>query len=358
MKNREAQRLIWPEALKIAALFAVILIHSAAPLLLRYHSMGAEVWWIGNLYDSLARWCIPVFVMLSGSFLIDRADGKHWNQFIVRRMRRVVIPLIFWSALYFIWRREVNGENLDPGDFFALVLAEPAYYHLWFLYMLIGLYVIAPLLNAFMRRASTSMLFYFFALWVLFGSLLPTAQRLFGFRIYDPLGNATPLFVYMGYFSIGRALRDLLPGPRLRLLAAGTFLLAYAATALGTYYRSIVRNGGELDPVFYEYGSISVVLMSLGVFLMFKGDGKPVHPRHFRRKELVLLKIAQCMPGVYLLHAMVIAVLAQGMTGITFTQLSLPPVIGVPAFAFTTFTVSLCVILVLRDVPVIRWVVP
>ncbi|MBD3346600.1 MAG: acyltransferase family protein [Chitinivibrionales bacterium] len=354
----ETDRLLWPEIMKIAALFAVILIHSAAPLLVRYQKVGSTAWWIGNLYDSAARWCIPVFVMLSGTFLIDKADGSLLGRFLRRRVRRVLIPFLVWSGLYFLWRIYINHEPLAFKNFFTLIFLEPVYYHLWFLYILIGLYLIAPIVNVYMQHASTRSVLYFLILWVLFGSLLPMVESFYHFSIYPTVRNAESLFAYFGYFVLGRALRDVVPTPMQRLLLIIAWFVAFGATTVGTWYLTIVRNGGTFDALFYDYYSINVIVMALSIFLAMKGKGI-VTADHVKPKGYqITIAVAACVPGMYLIHAMIISMLLRGLAGFSFSKSSLPLALGVPVFAGVVFAISLMIIIVIRKVPGVKWIVP
>lgn len=359
MEMNSDKRLLWPEGLKIIAVFAVILIHSAAPLLIAYQRLGEIAWWIGNLYDSLARWCIPVFVMLSGTFVIDKAKGADLGRFLRRRGRRVVVPLLAWSAIYFLWRIHANHEELTFGDFFSLLLQEPAYYHLWFLYMLIGLYVLAPVVNTYMTNASPRGLLYLVGLWGIFGSVIPMLESHFGFVLYPLAGPADSVLRYLGYFVLGRMLRDVTPGSGWRMPLTGVFLLGYSVTALGTYYLTVVRGAGIFNGLFYEYYSLNVLAMAVSILLVAKSFGLKAASIQARASGGGILGgVAACVPGIYLVHAMVIAILKRGMAGFAFSQTTFHPALGVPAFSFAVFGISLAFAFVIRRVPVLRWIVP
>jgi surface polysaccharide O-acyltransferase-like enzyme len=99
LKQNENSYLLWADILKILSIYAVVLIHSAAPLLLDFNE--PVQWWVGNLYDSLARWCIPVFFMLSGAFIMDKASEDGLSHFLFSRFRRIFLPFLIWSGLYF-----------------------------------------------------------------------------------------------------------------------------------------------------------------------------------------------------------------------------------------------------------------
>ncbi|MBD3241964.1 MAG: acyltransferase family protein [Chitinivibrionales bacterium] len=352
------ERLLWPDVLKIAAVFGVVLIHSAAPLLVGYERDGAAAWWAGNLYDSLVRWCIPVFVMLSGTFLIERTSRYGTVQFLRRRFGRILLPFLIWSVIYLLWRVHANGENIPASAFPAQILAGPVYYHLWFIYMLFGLYLLAPILGAYTSTASRNNLVYFLVLWAIFGSVLPTIEPFVGITLFPPKGTPYAVFKYVGYFLLGHLLRDSLLSAPKRSVFAALFFVGFCLTAVGTYYLSIVRNGGSFDSLLYEYYSLNVLLMAVAVYLVGKSVEPPPVLRRLEHRTGIVRLIAACVPGIYLVHAMVIAVLRRGMVGVVLGPTSFHPLLAVPFFALVVFSVSLIVVAAVRALPILRWSVP
>lgn len=358
METVESTRQVRPDALRVLSLFAVIVIHSSAPLLIRYNESGAPTWWIGNLYDSLFRWCIPMFIMLSGSFLIKKADGRNWGRYVRRRVRRTVFPFLVWSAAYFLWRKQINGENLEWSVFFVLMLRRPIYYHLWFLYIIVGLYFVAPVLNQYLRGSTTRNRIYLIALWVSIVSILPLMRHFSKVSLFavPESGNSIP--VYVGYFLLGHLLRDIRVTRQRRLIAGAAFISAFFVTAFGTYYVSIVRNGGLFDGIFYEYYSLNVATMAVAIYVI------PGRSRGYLPEKATIgrfspvFSIAACVPGMYFIHAMVIAALHQGMAGFTLRPTSIHPALGVPVFAVTVFFLSYIVVFALRKIPIVRYAVP
>lgn len=359
MKSND--HLLWPDILKVAAAYAVVVLHSAAPLVVRYNDLGATSWWIGNIYDSLSRWCIPLFVMLSGAFLLDRASGVSLGSFFRRRLRRVALPFVVWSFIYFLWRIHGNKEPLALADFLPLLIAGPIYYHLWFLYLIIGLYLLAPLLSVYLKHADKRNVAYVLVLWLVMGSILPVAESYFKIQTYFSTGTSPSLSQFIGYFILGALLRDLRirsPEPWRILAFVLLFVLAFVITAYGTYYVTVIKNNGAFDGVFYEYFSPNVVGMTLAVYMLGKSLAVPAAPEHVERKWGPVSAIAAAVPGIYLVHAMLIEVAKDGALGFSFDQTTLQPALGVPAFALGIFLASLLIVLIMKQLPGIKYLVP
>jgi fucose 4-O-acetylase-like acetyltransferase len=107
---------VWADLIRVVALTAVILLHIAAVPVTHFKDLPIEKWWWANAYDSLARPCIPLFVMLSGALLLT---GREWNPgtFVRKRVRKVVIPFVAWSAIYFAWNGVVNDGAVSVARF-------------------------------------------------------------------------------------------------------------------------------------------------------------------------------------------------------------------------------------------------
>ena len=255
-----ADRLNRLDAARWLAALAVVLLHSAAQAVSDAGAYGSGDWLAANLYDSAARWCVPVFVMVSGALLLDAGRPQDARSFYLRRAARICAPLVFWTLFYLSWRTLLDWWDDGRLDlsFWPRKVAEGApYYHLWYLYMIVGLYLFAPLVRGLYQRS------------------LPAARRLWvvgilGIAILDALyrqalGAGQGFFLtwflpYLGYFVAGRMIFDgELRVPRPALVLA----LSVAATAWGV---STLSETGRLNLYFYDYFSLTVPFMSLAAF--------------------------------------------------------------------------------------------
>jgi surface polysaccharide O-acyltransferase-like enzyme len=377
--NRDSEpsvktRLIWTDILKILAIFGVILLHVSAPYLVPFEN--SREWWIGNIYDSLTRWSVPLFIMVSGALILPEAENIPFRQFLLGRFRRILIPFLSWSGIYFFYRLEVKGNELALGDFFRLLLTEPIYYHLWFIYMLLVLYLFAPAASAFLNEASRRHAWYLLALWFFWASILPVIEKLLAVETYfsPDMNDYSPLRL-SGYFLLGYLLREWHAGSAPQFaLALLLFLAGGAATIFGTYYASGSR--GEFDPFFYNYFSVTVAAMAVSLFVLVKSSFVPkghkfrlssqaARPGNGNEDELnrfnhtPLRQIGMSIFGVYLAHALVLELLRDGRLGFTIDHTSafgiaIPLAAGLPLFALSIFGLSLAAVLVIRFIPITR----
>jgi len=139
--------------MKFCSVFAVVWLHIAEPLVRNIDNLPRHYWWIANFADAGVRWCIPVFVMISGYLLFDCLKNQSVLHFYKRRVKKILIAFLFWSVLY-LWLRFLFVDTIGFKEAVHRILTGKAHSHLWYLYMLLGLYLVTPVLNIFLRRAS------------------------------------------------------------------------------------------------------------------------------------------------------------------------------------------------------------
>ena len=88
----------WIFNLRIIASFAVIVLHVSSPIVVNYSNSSLSSWFASNFFDSISRFCVPIFVMISGVLLLGKSEEIH--VFIQKRVKRILLPLMFWTFVY------------------------------------------------------------------------------------------------------------------------------------------------------------------------------------------------------------------------------------------------------------------
>ena len=133
-------RLYYLDVMRVVAILAVIMVHVSAQNLYDAKICSNE-WIIFNAYDSLVRWCVPLFVMISGSLFLNRNIEiyKIYRKYLLR----LVIAFIFWSIIYALYAYFKDGLSLTN---FVLEIIS-GHYHMWYIFMICGLYILTPILK-------------------------------------------------------------------------------------------------------------------------------------------------------------------------------------------------------------------
>src|SRR5262249_28179773 len=135
------------DLLRIAACLAVVMLHTSARTIYLYGEVSALSWNAADLINSATRWCVPVFVMISGALIASRPIADPAS-FMIRRASTIVVPIIVWSAAYLCWRSAVHGEHFTALSAAKELFSGAPYYHLYFLFLIGGLYIFAPVVAA------------------------------------------------------------------------------------------------------------------------------------------------------------------------------------------------------------------
>lgn len=360
---QHSARVLYLDVLKVTAIFFVVLLHASAPFVAS-QTPGSAPWWVGNLYDSLSRFCVPVFVMVTGALLLAGPRQESVPLFLRKRLPRVLIPFFFWEVTHYFFRLHANGDRFEASGFIGeIVQGEGPHLPviLWFVPMLVGLYLAIPFVKPFIDRASDRAVLFFLFLWVTFSVLNPLLERFLGAGINIP----DPMFTrFLGYLVLGHFLHERFHvAGRGRVIGFSSllFVASAALTASGTAMMSTA--GGRFDEFLYSYHSPNVVLMSVAVFLFAKGlfamEGGIVLPTAIRD---VIQAGTALVFGVYLTHLWLIPygfrIVEQSARG--FGRLVGTPTLSVdlwakiPLAALLAFALTLAAMWLFSKIPVVR----
>jgi surface polysaccharide O-acyltransferase-like enzyme len=316
--------------IKSVAIVLVILIHSCVQTFGSYPFSSQSAWWTANVYDSLARVSVPLFVLASGALLLGKDKIEPLRSFFKKRSVRIVLPFFVWVAVYFLFRFFVNGETLTINVIIQGTLTGP-YYHFWFVYMLFGLLLATPLLRVFISYANATTIYYVIGLAFFSSAILPILSILSG---YSLLSNILLPTGWVGYYLLGAMIRK--TKTRLAYPITG-FIVGTLIVMSSTFWLTSV-NGGVLDQFTYDFLSAPVVLASVSAFLLLKqmNIGNPSKRTHVK----ILRAVSASTFSIYMVHPLLIDVLERGLLGFQINALTIPPIIEIPLLVLVVFTIS------------------
>ena len=362
MDSVKHEKIGWIDLLRVIACFLVVFSHSCDAFVAQFDADRAS-FLTGTLCGSLVRACVPLFVMMTGVLLLPVATGSDLTSFYRKRVGRIIPPLIFWSVvlpvLMFVYFNFINPDTRNPQisvDAYTPMLMVQRIYTfifnfnfdstpLWYLYMLIGLYLLMPILNCWLVQASRKELRTVLALWGVslclpyLKMLAPVLGYQGNFGNMELLGmcdwNIYGTFYYfsgfVGYlilafylkkypvtWSKGKTLATMVP----------MFIVGYAATAGGYILTQehFPGNYAYLEIVWYFTG-INVFMMTLPVFVIVQRWG--MRPRRW------LSRLASLTFGIYLCH---FAFIFLGYD--LYDTAAMPYWLRIIAIAATTFAIS------------------
>ena len=353
MIDEKKPRVFWLDLIRATSIFLVIIIHVSSPLLNGWDDLSSFDWMAGNVYDSLARVCVPLLFMVSGYLLLSRQESI--RSFYINRVRKVVLPLFIWSVIYLLWRNDYSSYtffNAIKAIIFA-ILNQPAFYHLWFLYALLTIYLFVPILRIFVRSANEETLWYFVFIWFIFGPLLDLAQYFMGFEIAVDLGF---IVRYIGYFYLGYVLGRLNFSTWMVGSAVLVFIASVTLTVIATYLLSAEK--GDYVDFYHVYLRPNIVFMSVSAFIGLKALGEKMAARPDSTLIKWIRAISDASFGIYLIHAMILGFMRHGIFGLELSGFSGSTLIMVPLTALVAFVISWLIVVILQKIPFLRAIVP
>jgi surface polysaccharide O-acyltransferase-like enzyme len=337
----------WISNLRLMALYAVIILHGSSPLLMQYGKVPPADWWTADFLNALTRFAVPVFVMVTGALLLHRE--YEIGGFLKKRLTRVVAPFLFWSLVYigYSWYNEEITFGNDAWANIKLVLHLLKYgssYHLWYVYMLIGLYFFIPVIGKFVRYATEKEILYFLIVW--FAVMLITQPY---FSRYNPSVGMHYFAGFGGYLVLGHylAFKDF-NVKRLRLWMVALFIFSIAIIAIGSWL--LIPYPAWPGTMFYEPVNPAVVMLSASVFIVVKLTAAKVPPIIARFRDFA----GRYNYGIYLSHALILYLL-DDFFGISYKLCA--PIAAIPLTALICFVISLLLVWIISKIPYVgKWV--
>jgi len=305
----EKKRIYYLDVLRTIACIAVIMIHSSATLTIKCE-VNSTNFEIGNVWDALGRIGVPLFVMISGALMLD----KNYNcskEKMKKHIARMIEFFMFWSILYCIIYeilipKFINHDSIKINKVITELIK--GHYHLWFIYLIIGVYLIVPLLRLWVKDENKKYVKYFIILSIFFVYIIKyvvTIGKNFSesfVKINDFYDNSFQLKYiggYTAYFLLGWYLNNYDLKHKKCIYILG--ILGLLVSIIGTSILSSIAN--KSVDLFDNLG-INVLAQSVAVFVFIKDK--------FKEKEnenKVVKSISKHSLGIYAMHPAFITVI-------------------------------------------------
>lgn len=333
-------RTVWLDILRVCAAFAVVFIHVSTHYLENLIPFASFSWFGTDIELAFSRFAVPVFVMISGVFFLNPKRTLSFGTLYGKYIRRILTVLVGWAllrtAVINIWLGQAPA-----AEWFKDLFISVAWY--WFLPMIIGLYMISPLLRALTELGERKLMVYFMVFCLFFAMFLPMAEDVEKILFPGSFYVSTtiklikiPFWMFGAHFLFGYYASAYEISPRAKkwiyALAAVSLLLLAAGT-----YGFFDERAGRL----YYYGmhGASVTpftfFMGAGVFLFGKDVlGKISFSPRVRDWTQ---RLARYSLGVYMLHLILVEAAIHFSL---FDKINGGYMLTVPLLAMTVFALS------------------
>lgn len=372
------ENIAWVDLLRVVACFLVVLAHSCDPFVARFDSNYND-FFAGSLWGSMLRPCVPLFVMISGVLLLP--VKMDMGAFYRKRLSRIIIPLFIWSVvtplLFSLYLNTVGAATMSPNieleshtwaAALNKIITFPINFNydiipLWYLYMLVGIYLILPIISAWLTQAPKKDIQRFLWIWV-FTTALPYIQMaaplvgytgnygnmgILGVCDWNPYGTFYYFSGFLGYMVLAYYLIKFplnWSWKKTLSVALPLWALGYAITSLGFLMtqKYFPGNYAELEIVWY-FSGINVLMMTFSMFII--AQKIPV------RQSAFLSKLASLTFGIYLCHFLIVLI----SYDLIYPYIQVAPVLQIPMVAILAFSLSAILVWILSKLPIRKYII-
>lgn len=349
------KRIAFLDYMRVIACFMVIMVHSCEFYFIDGSEIGirslSDGFWV-SVIDSALRCSVPLFVMISAWLLVPvRGTVK---DFFRKRFVRVLVPFVVWSVLYAVL--PILWGGMDKSDLLSS-LAHLAYNfndasgHMWYIYMLIGLYLFMPVISPWLESAGKKAEQIFLILWFV-SSFFPYIRSVAGYIYGECYWNEYNLLWYfsgfLGYVVLAHYIKNYMAwSVKARILSGAILYLAgYVVTAVIWYNRiSTAMTLQELE-LSWRFCTPNVIFESLGAFLIIQSIFEK------SKETAVVGEISRLSYGIYLMHIFIL-----GATFSVVETLALSTPVTILITGVMTFIICCVVSKILSLIPNSKYII-
>ena len=320
------------DILRVIAMIMVIIIHVSNVYSRSFGMISNSSFIISLVFNTFSRMSVPIFLMISGTLLLDR---KFEKKKYFKRLLRFLILIIVWDIIYLIWEYLYLGITYDK--LYKLIF-EPYRAHLWFLYTIFILYTIQPLLRWILMKTNSYGKIILLCLWLLFSS-----YSLINYTI----AQYFTIFSYIGFFIIGKYLYDFSKNRDLRkynsLLILGILVLCSFSILLN-YYSSVKLN--MFYNMYFAYRTPFIMYSSFAFYVLIISN--------YRKDSVpkIITVFSDLSLGVYLIHGIFLDITVN-----IFNYYTIYSLVGIPFFTIIIFICSIISVFILKKIKILNRIV-
>lgn len=364
-------RVVFVDYIRVVACFLVMLVHASENFYAADASgLAGNVSLLANesnrfwvaFYDGFCgRISVPLFMIVSAFLLVPMKSGVTMGDFYKRRFKRIIPPMVIFMLLYTFlplawggmsWEQSLNDLKMLPLNFPSMAG------HLWFMYPLISLYLIIPIVSPWLERASAKEELTFLGLFGI-STFIPWIHRFISPEIWGECfwNGFTMLWYcsgYLGYLVMAHYIRYHLDWNRKKKLIAGSLCLLAGAAFTGWSFWYMGTPGQTIEtPLLewsWEFCTPNVLLASFGAFLLFSCIELKETPKLIR-------KLSDMSFGMYLMHLFFLGPIARVLIGGSVAEPLVPVYLAIPCIAILTFICCAVTTRILSLIPGSKWFV-
>lgn len=368
-------RLLFVDYLRAIACFLVMLVHASENFYaadasglagnMSYLANESNRFWVAFYDGFCGRTCVPLFMIVSAFLLVPMKSGVSMTAFYKRRFTRILPPMVIFMLLYTFLPLLWGGMSLEQSlaDLKMLPFNFPSMAgHLWFMYPLISLYLIIPIVSPWLEKASAKderVFLYLFG----FSTLIPWLHRFVSPELWGECfwNGFTMLWYcsgYLGYLVMAHYIRFHLDWNFRKRLTVGSvcFLAGSAFTAWSFWYMGVPGQNIETPMLewSWEFCTPNVLLASFGAFIMLTCIGNGTSCGLVNKTVTSLSKLSF---GMYLMHLFFLGPIAALFIGGDSANPLIPVWLAIPCIAVCSYICCAVTTKLISFIPGSKWII-
>lgn len=333
--------------LRAIACLAIIILHTVySAVLLFENTISPTTKILSLVIVNCMMWAVPCFVMVTGALLLDPNKKIGYKKLFCKYIYRVFAALILFGMLFRIFDIFMDKEPVNISAFlkgFYEIFTGTSWSHIWYLYLLIGLYLLLPFYKKIVCYSSKNELIYLLGVYVIFLSILPILKIWdldCGFYIH--VSTIYPFYLFCGYAIYNNIFCPNKAGSLLLILAGTFFIVLF----------TIIRWKYEFPSmeILWGYSSVFVIMQAVGLFSLMKNMKESI----LAPLKYILTKIDEYSFGIYLVHMIFVRLILRYMQFNPYKNGGIIAFLGV---LLIVFSLSYIIVWILKKLPFINKVI-
>ena len=350
-------RIVGLDILRIVATFCVIIIHVAAEYKWN-ESVYSNKWFTSIVYEGISRWAVPVFIMISGVLFLNSGRTDNAKN-ILRSIKRIITAFLFWTVMYVMFDY-IQNPSMGLKDIMSGLIR--GHFHMWFLFTIVGLYLVAPILKYIVSNEKICK--YFLILSLVCAFLIPSFIE--GLLCINNIVNNSYMqsFVsaieanwydmhfsiptdYAVYFVLGTYLYNIKPTKMQQRLIYLLSIISFICVVALTIWVSRIQ--GDTYSGVFSYFNVFVLCESIGIYTFIVEKTRTMEADS--KLANMLGWMSDCCFGVYLMHMILLYSIEKCLD---VNIIILEPAIFIPLLSLVILVVGICVTRLIKCIPILK----
>ena len=342
---QKLDRIVYLDFLKLISIIGVIIIHVTSIGYLESDINSTYI--ISVAYNSLFRWSVPIFFMVSGCLFLRKNKEINFSIMLKKYIPKLIIALVIFGAIYSLLDMYIYNSFSIKGLIMIVwnVFSNNTGYHLWFLYALISIYLMIPVFRLIVSNLTQKQLLFVILVWMIlsllpnqFNSLMSSMNLNLGFDWYCSILCSWGGYVLLGYYLNEYGFKTGIE----RLIVIFGLCSLLVCAGLNIFF---TLNKDAVFDAFTLPNGLTTCFAATSIFLLFKNLKIP------QNVNRCISKVGQDVYGIYLIHVLINSLIFKIFN---FNLDFIPVIISIPIFTVIEFIISIIIVKVITLIKPIR----